>query len=204
LFNIVINKTGIKLQNMDRTKRILIGIGVLGLLSALNKIVSIYSLLLPAVLILISYILFNKFLDRSKKPFFLSYSFILGYILLYCGQTTYLLIMYVGEPPLVIYEIVSLESVIEMAIYLALLMWLIIRPGLVSGIATAIYVLFFTILMAIAIFMSEDQFEQIMLVLNATIYAMTLIILIHGIITYRKNQLDSRNEFTTPASNTVP
>ena len=189
---------------MDRTKKILIGIGVLLLLSALNKIISVYSLLPPAILILISYFIFDKFLDRSKKPFFLSYSFILGYILWYCGQTIYLLIMYIGEPPLVIYEIVSLESVIEMAIYLALLTWLIVRPGLASGITTAIYILLVTILMAVGVFMSEDQLDQIILVLNATIYAMTLIVLIHGIITYRKNRLNAGNEFTTPASNTVP
>lgn len=200
-----INLNGIRIWDMHRLKRIVTWIVSIMLFSAISKTVGIFSIIVPAVLILISYVITDMYISSNKKPFYPSYSFILGHILWFClGIIIGFSLKNKYESVNHIWEHFDVSVFIDIVVYSLLLIWLIKRPGLFSGIATLIFVCLEIVFLSIMVSETYDDIIVVSHTLNIALYAMTFISLIYGIVVYRKNNIAPKGEIINSPTGISP
>lgn len=189
---------------MEKLGKALIFIAVLIIYVITEKIFGSYlSLIIPILLIVFSYWITNKYVDKNKKPLFLSYSLMIGHVLWYfVGLGALFYFRNQSEAVNSVYKSIEFSSLIDIGILLALYLWLILRPGLVSGIATLIFILVEIIWASIYISNAENKFLLKSQFMHLTLFAITFIALVRGLNMYRKNksQIKKENQLTTSSN----
>lgn len=185
---------------MEKIKKFLIFISVLAIYVTVEKFFgSSLTLLVPVVLVLFSYWLVKKIIAPSKQTLFLSYSLLVGHIL--WAILGIIIILSYRNRIQDINELFDPYSFIDIAVLIALTIWFIIRPGLISGIFMLIFLLVEILFMSYNV----SELENKVLIkgqwMHLTLYAVTFISVIQGLYMHRKINLETKgeNRFVTPS-----
>lgn len=147
-----------------------------------------FPVFVPLIITLVSYYTFKIFINENKRLFILSYAQMTGIILwYYIGILSTKFSSTYPDLKKIIVQINSI-SLIDVTILLILLIWLIIRPGLISAIASLIYSAVQVILSSIIL---SNTFDNAVINFQKSrrgLFIVTFAYLILGLAEYLKNR----------------
>lgn len=146
-----------------------------------------YAYIILVLLIVFSYWIIYKSVSITKKPLFLSYALMFGHAL--WGSVSIVFLFSLRQ-----YNLINFFGLIVIGLILALVVWLILRPGLISGIATLIFLAIEILLLSFSIAESENNLTMKRQLMHLTLFAITFISMVQGLYLYRKSISQTKEE----------